>query len=64
MTLNQDEKIRHLKHLVQALYPFLEQFNHEQQLEMEMEAKIKGMLLYVALASVIQYDRSLVLSCT
>ncbi|KAK7387329.1 hypothetical protein VNO78_28050 [Psophocarpus tetragonolobus] len=42
---NEDEKIQHLKHLVQALYPFLEQFNHEQQLEMEMEAKIKGILL-------------------
>ncbi|KAK7305597.1 hypothetical protein VNO77_43503 [Canavalia gladiata] len=42
---NEDEKIQHLKHLVRALYPFLEQFNHEQQLEMEMEAKIKGLLL-------------------
>jgi len=40
---NKDEKIRHLKHLVRALYPFLEQFNHEQQSEMEMEAKTKGM---------------------
>ncbi|KAG4989551.1 hypothetical protein AAZX31_11G211200 [Glycine max] len=42
---NKDEKIRHLKHLVRALYPFLEQFNHEQQSEMEMEAKTKGLLL-------------------
>ncbi|TKY47315.1 Lysine-specific demethylase JMJ25 [Spatholobus suberectus] len=42
---NKDEKIQHLRHLVRALYPFLEQFNHEQQLEMEMEAKIKGLLL-------------------
>ncbi|KAK8468415.1 hypothetical protein PHAVU_006G022150 [Phaseolus vulgaris] len=45
VTQNADEKIRHLKHIVRALYPFLEQFNHEQQLEMEMEAKIKGLLL-------------------
>lgn len=43
MPQNKDEKIRHLKHLVRALYPFLEQFNHEQQSEMEMEAKTKGM---------------------
>ncbi|KAK7309899.1 hypothetical protein RJT34_07002 [Clitoria ternatea] len=42
---NEDEKIQHLKHVVLALYPFLEQFNHEQRLEMEMEAKIKGLLL-------------------
>ncbi|XP_020223398.1 lysine-specific demethylase JMJ25 [Cajanus cajan] len=42
---NEDEKIQHLKHLLRALYPFLEQFNHEQQLEMEMEAKSKGLLL-------------------
>ncbi|XP_027336669.1 lysine-specific demethylase JMJ25-like isoform X2 [Abrus precatorius] len=41
MPQNIDEKIRHLKHLVRALYPFLEQFNHEQQLELEMEAKTK-----------------------
>ncbi|XP_057454556.1 lysine-specific demethylase JMJ26-like [Lotus japonicus] len=45
MPLNQDEKVQHLKHLVRTLYPFLEQFNHEQQLELEMEAKIRGLLL-------------------
>ncbi|KAK7333745.1 hypothetical protein VNO80_30522 [Phaseolus coccineus] len=31
--------------LISSIVPFLEQFNHEQQLEMEMEAKIKGLLL-------------------
>lgn len=43
MPLNEDEKVQQMKHLLQVLYPFLEQFNHEQQLEMEMEAKIRGM---------------------
>ncbi|KAK3027596.1 hypothetical protein RJ639_042272, partial [Escallonia herrerae] len=41
---NKNEKVRHLKYLVYALYSFLKQFNHEQMLEKETEAKIQGLL--------------------
>lgn len=38
-----DERIHHVKYLVHLLYPFLKQFDHEQELEKDMEAKIQGM---------------------
>ncbi|KAK3026134.1 hypothetical protein RJ639_042577, partial [Escallonia herrerae] len=41
---NKNEKVRHLKYLVCALYPFWKQFNHEQMLEKETEGKIQGLL--------------------
>ncbi|KAK7290303.1 hypothetical protein RIF29_04619 [Crotalaria pallida] len=53
---NQDVKIQHLKHLVQALCPFLEQFNQEQLLELEMEAKIQGLSLSDVKVSQIDYS--------
>ncbi|XAR73634.1 hypothetical protein NMG60_11007671 [Bertholletia excelsa] len=40
---SKDEKIRHLKHLVHVLYPFLKQFDQQQATEKEMEAKIQGL---------------------
>uniref|UniRef100_A0A5B7AE35 Lysine-specific demethylase JMJ25 n=1 Tax=Davidia involucrata TaxID=16924 RepID=A0A5B7AE35_DAVIN len=41
---NKDEKVQHLKYLVHVLYPFLEQFDNDQMMEKEMEAKIQGLL--------------------
>ncbi|KAH7835738.1 hypothetical protein Vadar_029378 [Vaccinium darrowii] len=40
---NEEEKIRQLKYLIYALSPFLKQFDHDQTIEKEMEAKIKGL---------------------
>ncbi|XP_060194189.1 lysine-specific demethylase JMJ26-like [Lycium barbarum] len=40
-----NEKINCLKYLVNALYPFLKTFIHDQTIEKEMEAKIKGLPL-------------------
>ncbi|KAJ7959988.1 Lysine-specific demethylase JMJ25 [Quillaja saponaria] len=45
MATNRDERIKRLKHLIQILYPFLKQFDHEQQLEKEAESKIQGLSL-------------------
>ncbi|XP_052195517.1 lysine-specific demethylase JMJ27-like isoform X2 [Diospyros lotus] len=42
MPENKDEKICHLKYLVHLLYPFLKQFEHDQTMEKEIEAKILG----------------------
>ncbi|KAF5960823.1 hypothetical protein HYC85_002032 [Camellia sinensis] len=42
---SKDERIRHLKYLIYVLYPFLKQFDHDQTLEKEMEAKIQGLSL-------------------
>ncbi|MCD7448680.1 hypothetical protein HAX54_045619 [Datura stramonium] len=39
------EKINCLKYLVNALHPFLETFIHDQTIEKEMEARIKGVSL-------------------
>lgn len=39
---NEEERVRLLKHLIYALAPFLKQFDHDQTMEKEMEAKIKG----------------------
>lgn len=40
---SKDERIHRLNYLVHVLYPFLEQFDHEQELEKNLEAKIQGM---------------------
>ncbi|KAG5521910.1 hypothetical protein RHGRI_034210 [Rhododendron griersonianum] len=40
---SKDERIHRLNYLVHVLYPFLEQFDHEQELEKNMEAKIQGL---------------------
>ncbi|KAK9275007.1 hypothetical protein L1049_022264 [Liquidambar formosana] len=40
-----EEKVQHSKYLLQALLPFLIQFNQEQMMEKEMEAKIQGLSL-------------------
>ncbi|KAI8010521.1 Lysine-specific demethylase JMJ25 [Camellia lanceoleosa] len=42
---SKDERIRHLKYLIYVLYPFLKQFDHDQTMEKEMEAKIQGLSL-------------------
>ncbi|XP_037495740.1 lysine-specific demethylase JMJ25, partial [Jatropha curcas] len=42
MPVNRDEKVKHLRYLVHVLYPFLEQFDHEQMMEKEMEAQMQG----------------------
>lgn len=39
-----NEKINCLKYLVDALYPFLKTFIHDQTIEKEMEASIKGIM--------------------
>ncbi|XP_058195417.1 lysine-specific demethylase JMJ26-like [Rhododendron vialii] len=39
----EEERVRLLKHLIYALAPFLKQFDHDQTMEKEMEAKIKGL---------------------
>ncbi|CAN4083613.1 unnamed protein product [Withania somnifera] len=43
--LENNEKINCLKYLVNALYPFLKKFIHDQTIEKEMEATIKGLSL-------------------
>lgn len=40
--MSKDDKIKHSKYLVKVLLPFLEQFDHEQEMEREIEAKIQG----------------------
>ncbi|XP_059669624.1 lysine-specific demethylase JMJ25-like [Cornus florida] len=40
---SKDEKIQHFKYLVHALYPFLEQFDHDQTREKKIEAEIQGL---------------------
>ncbi|KAI8528026.1 hypothetical protein RHMOL_Rhmol12G0119000 [Rhododendron molle] len=40
---SKDERIHRLNYLVQVLYPFLKQFDYEQELEKNMEAKIQGL---------------------
>ncbi|GFY82738.1 transcription factor jumonji (jmjC) domain-containing protein [Actinidia rufa] len=40
---SEEDKIRHLKYLVYLLHPYLKQFDHDQIIEKEMEAKIKGL---------------------
>lgn len=42
---SEDARIRHLKYLIYVLYPFLKQFDHDQTMEKEMEAKIQGLSL-------------------
>lgn len=41
--MSKDDKIKHSKYLVKVLLPFLEQFDHEQEMEREIEAKIQGL---------------------
>ncbi|XP_058192689.1 lysine-specific demethylase JMJ26-like isoform X2 [Rhododendron vialii] len=40
---SKDERIHRLNYMVHVLYPFLKQFDHEQELEKNMEAKIQGL---------------------
>ena len=42
MKLSDEEKFKHSRYLLQAVVPFLKQFNQEQMLEKEIEAKIQG----------------------
>ena len=42
MKLGGEEKLKHSRYLLQAVLPFLKQFNQEQMLEKEIEAKIQG----------------------
>lgn len=39
---DENKKVQQLKYLVQVLYPYLKQFDHEQVLEMETEANTQG----------------------
>lgn len=39
-----NKKINCLKYVVNALYPFLKTFIHDQTIEKEMEASIKGIM--------------------
>lgn len=39
-----NERINCLKYLVDALYPFLKTFIHDQTMEKEMEASIRGIM--------------------
>ncbi|XP_028065265.1 uncharacterized protein LOC114268310 isoform X6 [Camellia sinensis] len=43
--ISYDDRIRHGKHLLHALLPFLKQFNQEQLMEKEIEAKVQGLSL-------------------
>eukprot|EP00261_Vitis_vinifera_P023820 XP_010655918.1 PREDICTED: lysine-specific demethylase JMJ25 isoform X2 [Vitis vinifera] len=43
MKLSDEEKFKHSRYLLQAVVPFLKQFNQEQMLEKEIEAKIQGL---------------------
>ncbi|CAL5427418.1 unnamed protein product [Camellia sinensis] len=40
--ISYDDRIRHGKHLLHALLPFLKQFNQEQLMEKEIEAKVQA----------------------
>lgn len=40
--MSEDDKIKHSKYLVNVLFPFLEQFDQEQNMEKKIEAKIQG----------------------
>ena len=40
--MSKDDKIKHSKYLLNLLFPFLEQFDHEQKMEREIEAKSQG----------------------
>ncbi|KAL7163015.1 hypothetical protein ACSBR2_039170 [Camellia fascicularis] len=43
--ISYDDRIRHGKHLLHALLPFLKQLNQEQLMEKEIEAKVQGLSL-------------------
>ncbi|KAL7180788.1 hypothetical protein ACSBR1_039780 [Camellia fascicularis] len=43
--ISHDDRICHAKHLLHVLLPFLKQFNQEQLMEKEIEAKVQGLSL-------------------
>ncbi|GMP92379.1 hypothetical protein CsSME_00042628 [Camellia sinensis var. sinensis] len=43
--ISHDDRICHAKHLLHVLLPFLKQFNREQLMEKEIEAKVQGLSL-------------------
>lgn len=42
LKFSEDDKARHSLYMLQAIYPCLKQFNEEQMMEKEMEARIQG----------------------
>ncbi|KAM7518023.1 hypothetical protein LguiB_016985 [Lonicera macranthoides] len=46
LEFSDSEKFQYSKHILQALLPFLRQFNEEQTREMEIEAKIQGIFYW------------------
>lgn len=46
LEVSEEEEVKHSKFLLRALLPFLKQLDAEQMMEREIEARIRGILLF------------------